>query len=1184
MLLFSDSMSDLAVNLASAKLNAALGRLSTIQTLTTEEVDEAIEQVITEMAWEKTMEALQGGASRIFQTQIIKGGGITTNIPKSISTRFAFDAVDDRAVLWAEAQAAALIREIDEETRTAIKKIVVDSLKGGYSGDDAAEMVSRIIGLNTRQTMAVENLYQNTIKSLTDDGVPARRASARAKKMAAEYRDRLIEYRGKMIARTEIMRAANNGRLLSWAQAVDDGLISSSMLKEWRTYPGFGARGPCPICLELRGTTVEIFSEFPNGSMMPPAHPFCRCTSVLVPPTRGTTRTAQVGGGYVFPVDPIGAVLSEEVDSTVEKANPYHDPKTGRFTHGPGGAKIIPLEATERNDALTGYQDPATGKSMAVITIERAEGTGGEAAEDWISLYTDPSGKGKTPDATENDISVDDLTEKEWYTGSKGEQAASARLMGLDVDQKVIGPAVMQRDDAIEFHTAIHKSNDPQPPLFRGIKERLVADLNGESQTPQVGDSMVLPLTSFSRSRGIAFGFNMEVVGDYHPKEIRNAPRIRHDSTIVRIRRGSKGYSIRYGEDSKYGSYEAEVVSAGRFRVTGTSVIKVSHPYFETPREMHIVDIEQTDVFNPTTGQLEPLTIAKSRFRDFGGSLAHLFIGRQVPENAEDFQKANPYHDRRTGRFTFAPANDMGMGGGGTPSGEREAFAARIRQARADLGDIDYSLASPEGIANADIEADTLQKQIEFGHLARQEIDRRLRERLNSTDVRSRAEALQEEVRRADQELADVNALSAEMGAERDRLRSVVKTADDRFRVARSESADFRRVEARRDELTQKSKVAADAFHDEKNRLMDEYQLAHPRDPRDDYYQYMLRRDEWVKTQPSYERAADEHTLWSTEKAKWQRYMDEVNHTGKTPAQLYGESGPGSRTPIKVSDDNPLKRDPILMEAIDARMSALRDMDAYYDDSWSKRYEAAREKQREAVRKRGSLVSEVRRGVVKEVLQDAGVEFSDGRVLLWSEVLDGAELSAAQMRDPSIRHWSDTGSIVTTSSKRSKAIRSVEEVAPFVPKRWAVGVNNGSIQTRSRGLTVEFDRNKRGQFGDYEIRTDGANTSLHELMHAVEASSDRVPRFEAAFFRYRTRGETPVRLKDLLPRSRYRAHEITKPDKFYAPYVGKIYGGGRYHELLTMTYADAMYPRGQFELEKMDPELQAWLWSTVILA
>lgn len=255
MLLFADSMNDLAVSLASAKVNAALNRFNTLGTITTQEVDEAIEQIITEMAWEKTMEALQGGATRLLQAQIIKGGGISANIPKSIATRFAFDAVDDRAVLWAEAQAGALIREIDEETRTAIKKIVVDSLKGGYSGDDAAEMVSRIIGLNTRQTRAVENLYQNSVKSLIEDGVPARRASARAKKMANEYRERLIEYRGKMIARTEIMRAANNGRLLSWAQAVDDGLMESSMLKEWRTYPGFGARGPCPICLELRGTT-----------------------------------------------------------------------------------------------------------------------------------------------------------------------------------------------------------------------------------------------------------------------------------------------------------------------------------------------------------------------------------------------------------------------------------------------------------------------------------------------------------------------------------------------------------------------------------------------------------------------------------------------------------------------------------------------------------------------------------------------------------------------------------------------------------------------------------------------------------------------------------------------------------------------------------------------------------------
>jgi hypothetical protein len=599
---------------------------------------------------------------------------------------------------------------------------------------------------------------------------------------------------------------------------------------------------------------------------------------------------------------------------------------------------------------------------------------------------------------------------------------------------------------------------------------------------------------------------------------------------------------------------------------------------------MTIVDLEHTDVWNPDTATLEPLTIAKAKFRDFGGSLAYLFGGRQVESELTEVEKANPYHDPRTGRFTFAPANDMGGGGGAlTPMGEREAFAARIRQAREDLGEIDYALTS-ESILDETAEARTLQKQIEFGHIVRTEIDRRMAAAVASPEHSARVEELKRAEELVHDEMGRLIARKETMWAERERRRTAVVEAEQAMNRARDTSPDYNRIKARHDEVAEKRRTAFHEFRAERDRLGQQYDAANPHNPEEmSLWTHMERRDTWVKDQPSYQRAYDQHTLYSDEAAKWKRYLDEVDHNGVTPRDLNGADGPGSRTPLKVSDDNPLKRDPFLMEALDAQTAARKSLKEYDADSYADQMNALWEKKRAAESATNAFSGQTRRRIIKETLEDAGVEFSDGRVLLSREVLDGADLFAAQRIDPSIRHWSETGSIVTTSLKRSKAVRSVEEVAPFVPKRWAVAINNEAIQRRGRGIKIEFDRNRRGEFGNFEIRTDGANTSLHELMHAVEASSDRVPRFEKAFFRYRTRGETAVRLKDLRPKARYGADEMTKPDKFYNPYVGKIYGG-RYHELLTMTYADMMYQRGEDGFKKLDPELQAWLWSTLILA
>jgi SPP1 gp7 family putative phage head morphogenesis protein len=84
------------------------------------------------------------------------------------------------------------------------------------------------------------------------------------------------------IARTETMRASNEGQLEAWDQAVEDGLLTGEEQVEWITTPDDRL---CDICEPMDGQTTGLGDTFDvDGEEMdgPPAHPRCRCTIGLV--------------------------------------------------------------------------------------------------------------------------------------------------------------------------------------------------------------------------------------------------------------------------------------------------------------------------------------------------------------------------------------------------------------------------------------------------------------------------------------------------------------------------------------------------------------------------------------------------------------------------------------------------------------------------------------------------------------------------------------------------------------------------------------------------------------------------------------------------------------------------------------------------------------------------------------
>ncbi len=191
----------------------------------------------------------------------------------------SFDMIDSRALSWADQHVGNLITQITTEQRAVVQQTIDNALRGGATVDDVAGSLSRVIGLTDRYAVAVDNAYNGTLTRLLAEGANAAQAQATAERIAEAYRQRLLQSRARTIARTEILSAQNAGRQLGWEDAIRQGFADPNSTKVWMV------DDPCDICADLDGEEVPWDGEFSNGEQMPPAHPNCECTAILVTST-----------------------------------------------------------------------------------------------------------------------------------------------------------------------------------------------------------------------------------------------------------------------------------------------------------------------------------------------------------------------------------------------------------------------------------------------------------------------------------------------------------------------------------------------------------------------------------------------------------------------------------------------------------------------------------------------------------------------------------------------------------------------------------------------------------------------------------------------------------------------------------------------------------------------------------
>lgn len=220
----------------------------------------------------QVFEVEMAGATPIMSDTLNEAGeNMIPTLPRQYQD-VQFDPASPRSLTWAINRGAELVVQITRESTLAIRDAVKYAINTGMGADAAAAQIKPLIGLTQRQAGAVTKFHSK----LLEQGVKPQRAS----KMADTYSKRLLAYRAENIARTELMRSANEGHLQMLYQAADQGILPpTDFTRYWILTPDDRL---CPQCAEMKGAEVKLGEDFvtPAGNISgPPLHPMCRCTT-----------------------------------------------------------------------------------------------------------------------------------------------------------------------------------------------------------------------------------------------------------------------------------------------------------------------------------------------------------------------------------------------------------------------------------------------------------------------------------------------------------------------------------------------------------------------------------------------------------------------------------------------------------------------------------------------------------------------------------------------------------------------------------------------------------------------------------------------------------------------------------------------------------------------------------------
>ena len=259
------------------------------------------------------------------------GASVSEIVPRG--ARFGFDGRHPRAEAWVAEQAGTMIQNITDDTLPAVRAAVLDGIERGRSSDAVArDIVGRVdrvtgrrkggiiglhggleppnaeypsgrvngqVGSSFRARAELEDLDSNyfnrklrdrrfdkMVQRSIDEGEPLSKTDI--DRITGRYNDRMLKYRGDMVARTEAHGALSSGQHEGFQQAIDSGKIKSAS-KAWVHNSANQDEREDHVSLSM-APAIPFDQAFvlPDGTRMQYAHDpaggakhniFCRCTT-----------------------------------------------------------------------------------------------------------------------------------------------------------------------------------------------------------------------------------------------------------------------------------------------------------------------------------------------------------------------------------------------------------------------------------------------------------------------------------------------------------------------------------------------------------------------------------------------------------------------------------------------------------------------------------------------------------------------------------------------------------------------------------------------------------------------------------------------------------------------------------------------------------------------------------------
>lgn len=208
---------------ALAKASARVRQLLTESTTKAINASAGVKRLVSELTFEELTD-LAPELAELLQDMAADGGAEALAQVIAEASSAQLSQVNTAAVRYAEANAAELVKGLEESTRDMLQGLVTQALEDGLTNDELAS--------------AIQDSYA------------------------------FSDARAETIARTETANADVQGNLAGYEAS---GVVQG---KEWI----IAQDEYCDECNELNGVVVDLVSPFPNdGGDGPPLHPNCRC-------------------------------------------------------------------------------------------------------------------------------------------------------------------------------------------------------------------------------------------------------------------------------------------------------------------------------------------------------------------------------------------------------------------------------------------------------------------------------------------------------------------------------------------------------------------------------------------------------------------------------------------------------------------------------------------------------------------------------------------------------------------------------------------------------------------------------------------------------------------------------------------------------------------------------------------